>query len=187
MTTVFVTHDQDEALSMSDRIAVMSSGRVHQVGTPEDIYHRPADRFVADFVGSANILDGVVASDTSGDLVLRLGGDAGPMVRSSAARQQPDARVTVIIRPEAVAIAPVAVSPAGSDEGPDWFAGRVTRSTFLGDHYVYLVDIAGTVLRVQSSRRLDHENVRLSVQPEAVRLLVDADNTAEEVPREFSI
>src|SRR5215216_514730 len=61
LTTIFVTHDQDEALSMSDRIAVMSAGRIQQIGTPEDVYRRPANRFVAEFVGRVNLIHGVIA------------------------------------------------------------------------------------------------------------------------------
>src|SRR6266542_5669915 len=70
LTTIFVTHDQDEALSMSDRVLVMSAGRIQQVGTPEEVYRSPANRFVAEFVGRVNLIDGVVASADGGRLLV---------------------------------------------------------------------------------------------------------------------
>src|ERR671935_242591 len=76
LTTIFVTHDQDEALSMSDRVVVMDHGRVQQIGTPEDVYRRPANRFVAEFVGRVNLIDGVVASANGGVVMLDVPGSS---------------------------------------------------------------------------------------------------------------
>jgi spermidine/putrescine transport system ATP-binding protein len=104
ITFVFVTHDQGEALTMSDRIAVMSQGTVEQIGTPEDIYHRPASLFVAGFIGSANLLPGTVAShDGDGAIVQLL---AGPRIRASGGvAVTEDQKVSVMLRPERLCIA----------------------------------------------------------------------------------
>ena len=107
ITFVFVTHDQGEALTMSDRIAVMSEGVVEQVGTPEDVYHRPASLFVAGFIGSANVLPGIACDLDGDDVVVKL--ECGPIVRTSAGRAPAIGDpVSVMIRPERlqVAVAP---------------------------------------------------------------------------------
>jgi spermidine/putrescine transport system ATP-binding protein len=103
ITFVFVTHDQGEALTMSDRIAVMSQGNVEQIGTPEDIYHRPATLFVAGFIGSANLLPGTVQSqDADGAIVQLL---AGPRIRASGGvAVTADQHVSVMLRPERIDI-----------------------------------------------------------------------------------
>jgi spermidine/putrescine transport system ATP-binding protein len=104
ITFVFVTHDQGEALTMSDRIAVMSEGVVEQIGTPEEIYHRPATLFVAGFIGSANLLPGTAMSADGADTVVRL--TCGPTVRAAGERI-PSAGdpVSVMIRPERLTLA----------------------------------------------------------------------------------
>ena len=99
ITFVFVTHDQGEALTMSDRIAVMSDGRVEQIGTPEEIYNSPATLFVAGFIGSANLLPGEVVSTDGNDTVVKL--NAGPTVRARTNTDRlPGAPVSVMLRPE---------------------------------------------------------------------------------------
>jgi spermidine/putrescine transport system ATP-binding protein len=105
ITFVFVTHDQGEALTMSDRIAVMSEGRVEQVGAPHDIYTRPQSLFVAGFIGSANLLPGVVASSDNVNTTVRLNG--GSVVEVPASCVQPGSssvgsKVTVMLRPEQI-------------------------------------------------------------------------------------
>jgi spermidine/putrescine transport system ATP-binding protein len=106
---VLVTHDQGEALTMSDRIAVMREGRVEQVGTPEEIYQRPASLFVAGFIGSANLLPGSAEERDGEDAVVQLG--CGPRLRVSggAAGVAAGKRVTVMLRPER--LRPVAEAP----------------------------------------------------------------------------
>ena len=98
ITFIFVTHDQEEALTMSDRIAVMSKGRILQVGSAHDIYDRPSERFVANFIGEANFLDGVVKS-SKGQLKVKLA--AGPEIAAIAAEGvAPSGAVTIVVRPE---------------------------------------------------------------------------------------
>ena len=102
ITFVFVTHDQEEALTMSDRIAVMSAGKVLQVGPPREIYDRPSVRFVADFIGETNFLEGTVA-DTGADTsngALRVALDAGGHVAAPMPATRPDGRITLAVRPE---------------------------------------------------------------------------------------
>jgi spermidine/putrescine transport system ATP-binding protein len=111
ITFVFVTHDQGEALTMSDRIAVMSDGRVEQIGTPEEIYNSPATLFVAGFIGSANLLPGEVVSTDGSDTVVKL--NAGPTVRARTNTDRlPGAPVSVMLRPERLTAA-----TEGRDDG----------------------------------------------------------------------
>ena len=101
ITFVFVTHDQEEALTMSDRIAVMSAGRILQVGTPHEIYERPADRFVASFIGETNFLDGEIAGGSSDPARVRVRLDAGGEITAERGEDAPSAgRCTVVVRPE---------------------------------------------------------------------------------------
>jgi spermidine/putrescine transport system ATP-binding protein len=116
ITFVFVTHDQGEALTMSDRIAVMSEGRVEQIGTPEEIYHSPASLFVAGFIGSANLLPGEVIGTDGDDTVVKL--TAGHTVRARTDTvRQPDAPVSVMLRPERLTATAGAGAEGRSIEG----------------------------------------------------------------------
>jgi spermidine/putrescine transport system ATP-binding protein len=139
-TFIYVTHDQGEALAMSDRIGVMSGGRLEQVGTPLEIYERPATRFVAGFIGDANLLEAVVEAVEGEALVARVG-DA----RVRARRQGwEDAGVglTICVRPERVRVSPV--SPA--DGRTDLLAGRVEDRAFSGSLVKYRVAVPGVRL-----------------------------------------
>jgi spermidine/putrescine transport system ATP-binding protein len=117
-TFVFVTHDQEEAMAMADRIAVMNEGRIEQIGTPEEIYRRPESRFVADFIGESNFLE--VERGSDGRVVARDGS-----ILPCSAPPGDWKRATLMIRPESVQI----VAGNGHKEG---LAGRVVRSSFLG-------------------------------------------------------
>ncbi len=125
ITFVFVTHDQGEALTMSDRIAVMSQGRVEQIGTPEEIYHSPASLFVAGFIGSANLLPGEVTGFDAGDAIVKLASGGSVRTRVDAGHQVGD-RVSVMLRPERLT--------AGTDQPDDGrsIAGTVTELIFQG-------------------------------------------------------
>jgi len=135
ITTVFVTHDQTEALSLSDRIAVMNRGRIEQLGPPRAIYERPATRFVADFIGGSSRLRGRASAPDRVDL------GAGVSVEVRLARLlEVGEAVELGIRPERVTLAP---SAAVLSTGVNRLAGRITRLTYLGAQTEVAVEIAG--------------------------------------------
>ena len=135
ITTVFVTHDQTEALSLSDRIAVMNRGRIEQLGPPRAIYERPATRFVADFIGGSSRLRGRASAPDRVDL----GAGVSVEVRLGRLLEVGEA-VELGIRPERVTLAP---SAAVLSTGVNRLAGRITRLTYLGAQTEVAVEIAG--------------------------------------------
>jgi spermidine/putrescine transport system ATP-binding protein len=152
ITFVYVTHDQEEALTMSDRIAVMHAGRVEQLGTPEELYERPTTRFVADFIGTTNLLAGSVESTDSGIAVVRLeGGDAcrvlGPELHAGRT-------VELSVRPESIVMRASNGTAPGSVE-PLW--AQVEQVAYLGGSVQYQVRTRGglaiTVLAPKSGDR----------------------------------
>jgi putative spermidine/putrescine transport system ATP-binding protein len=139
ITFVYVTHDQDEALTMSDRIAVMDSGHVLQVGSPRDVYEEPGSRFVAGFVGVSNLLELPVQESTGGVLTLRLGAsDSVTADREAGARHGAIAVVT--IRPERIALDPPDTAVA---EGACHARGTVKESLYAGPTSRFVVDLEG--------------------------------------------
>ena len=133
-TFVFVTHDQEEALTLSDRVAVMHAGRLEQIGTPEEVYHRPSSRFVAGFVGEANLLAAEIVGGASDHLLCRLTGGAGEWtlrVRIDETTPLPPAgaAVALLIRPEHVELPPPPYPPADEVNG---FAAQVEERVFRG-------------------------------------------------------
>ncbi|WP_291296874.1 ABC transporter ATP-binding protein [Elioraea sp.] len=143
ITALFVTHDQDEASSIADRIAVMNAGRIEQAGTPAEIYNEPATRFVADFIGTSNLIDGV--AETSGDGRMTFRADAGG-VFAARGRASTGARGALCIRPEKVDICPPGV--AGAREG---IVRRTARTAGMMEYVVVLTD--GPELTVQEQLR----------------------------------
>jgi iron(III) transport system ATP-binding protein len=149
ITTVYVTHDQAEAMVTSDRIAVMSAGRVEQVGTPLEVYERPATAFVAGFIGRTNLLRGKVADD--GRVVC----DGGLDLVTGAGPEHPaGSEVAVSIRPHTIALAPAGGAggtrgaPAG-DPPANVFTGTVTRASYFGDAMDYQVALDGTAFTLR--------------------------------------
>jgi iron(III) transport system ATP-binding protein len=143
ITAVYVTHDQAEAMAISDRIVLLDRGRVVQSGSPRDLYYRPVNRFASDFVGIGNLLAGkVVAEGGDGRVEVRL--DSGLSIPAyGAERLAPGLPVTVLIRPEQLGIAP--------GESARGWPGRVRDATFMGDHGLYAVDVQGIRLLVKAS------------------------------------
>jgi iron(III) transport system ATP-binding protein len=143
--TIYVTHDQTEALSMSDRIIVMEAGRIVQEGKPRELYDEPVDRFVADFIGSANFLH-----------VRRVGRqwqlENGASLAVDPATDRDDGRTKIaLLRPEAIRLdEPSATTVAGENR----LAGRIVSGMYLGPHVEYLVDVGSDRLRVYSRRAL---------------------------------
>jgi spermidine/putrescine transport system ATP-binding protein len=141
ITFVYVTHDQGEALALSDRLAVMNAGRVEQAGDPADVYEFPDTRFVADFIGTCNLLDGTVEGGENGTLRLSVPG-LGLLRVASEAVAQPGAAGTLAVRPEKVRI------DARIEAGPDenLLEGTVHDQLYLGDVTVYRVEVRDDVL-----------------------------------------
>ena len=156
ITFVFVTHDQEEALSMSDTVVVMSEGQIQQIGTPVDIYNEPTNAFVADFIGESNILDGVMLEDYK----VRFAGQTFQCVDKDFA---PNEAVDVVVRPEDVDIVP---------GKPGKLNGVVTSVTFLGVHYEIIVDIGGFKWMIQTTDFCDvGEHVGLFIAPDAIHVM----------------
>ena len=156
ITFIFVTHDQEEALSMSDTVVVMSEGRIQQIGTPIDIYNEPKNAFVADFIGESNIVDGVMLRDRR----VSFSGHVFDCVDEGFELKEP---VDVVIRPEDVDIVP-------EDKG--MLRGVVTSVTFLGVHYEIIVDIDGFKWMIQTTDFVDvDEHIGLYIEPEAIHIM----------------
>ena len=155
ITFIFVTHDQEEALSMSDTVVVMSEGRIQQIGTPVDIYNEPQNAFVADFIGESNIVDGVMLRDRR----VSFSGHVFDCVDAGFELKEP---VDVVIRPEDVDIVP-------AEKG--MLRGVVTSVTFLGVHYEIIVDINGFKWMIQTTDFVDvDEEIGLYIEPEAIHI-----------------
>jgi putative spermidine/putrescine transport system ATP-binding protein len=167
ITTLFVTHDQEEALAIADRVGVMRAGRLEQLAPPTEVYSRPATPFVAEFVGLSNRLAGTV----TGSSVTVRGHDL-PLMDSSV----PAGPVTAIVRPEAVTLA----SDNSGDSGP--MTGTVIASTFLGATSRVTVDLGDTTIMAQlptseATKLPAGSRVTLTIRPDPV--LVSADTPAE--------
>ncbi len=156
ITFVFVTHDQEEALSMSDTVVVMDKGQIQQIGSPQDIYNEPQNAFVADFIGESNILDGIMHEDYRVEF-------AGHRFQCVDHGFQPDEPVDVVIRPEDIDV----VEPDASH-----ISGTVTSVTFKGVHYEIIVDVRGFKWMIQST---DYQEVGKSIglvlQPDDIHIM----------------
>ena len=156
VTFVFVTHDQEEALSMSDTIVVMSEGRIQQIGTSVDVYNEPKNAFVADFIGESNILDGVMLADRS----VSFSGHTFSCVDAGFGKNE---AVDVVVRPEDVDIVP---------EEQGMLRGVVTSVTFMGVHYEVIVDIGGFKWMIQTTDFVDvDEHIGLAIEPDAIHIM----------------
>ena len=156
ITFIYVTHDQEEALTMSDTVVVMDKGRIQQIGTPEDIYNEPKNAFVADFIGESNILNGVMVRDK----VVKMYGKEFPCVDGGFAENEP---VDVVIRPEDIDIVPV-------EQGQ--LVGTVTNVTFKGLQYDIIVDFRGFKWLIQTT---DHSpvgaRIGIKIDPDGIHVM----------------
>ena len=156
ITFIYVTHDQEEALSMSDTVVVMDSGVIQQIGTPEDIYNEPKNAFVADFIGESNILDGVMRAD----YLAEFSGHRFQCLDQGFQKNEP---IDAVVRPEDVDVVP-------AEEG--MLSGTVTSVTFKGVHFEIIVDIGGFKWMIQST---DHQAVGdvigLKIDPDAIHIM----------------
>ena len=156
ITFIFVTHDQEEALTMSDTIVVMDKGTIQQIGTPEDIYNEPKNAFVADFIGESNIIDGVMLQDN----LVQMYGKKFPCLDGGFAENEP---VDVVIRPEDIDIVPV-------EQGQ--LTGVVTSVTFKGMQYDIIVDFKGFKWLIQTT---DHcpegSRIGIKIDPDGIHVM----------------
>ncbi len=182
ITFIFVTHDQEEAMTMSDRIAVMRNGRIEQLGHPEELYERPRTQFVAGFLGVSNLLDGEIAG-RAGELVeIRL--TDGTIVRAPAAATNGASAVRVGIRPEKLRVQPRGAA-GDADEGTNSLEGTVLDASYIGVSTQYLVQTAdGHKLTVYAQNLeiggageaiADGETVRLAWKPQHTFVIDRAD------------
>ena len=156
ITFIFVTHDQEEALTMSDTIVVMSQGRIQQIGTPQDIYNEPKNAFVADFIGESNILDGIMLEDFK----VSFSGSIFECVDKGFELREP---VDVVIRPEDVDIVP---------ESEGMLRGTVTSVTFIGVHYEVIVDIDDFKWMIQTTDYVgEGEHIGLFIEPDPIHIM----------------
>ena len=156
ITFIYVTHDQEEALSMSDTIVVIADGEIQQIGTPTDIYNEPKNAFVADFIGESNIIDGVMLEDKK----VRFSSHTFDCVDGGFDKNEP---VDVVVRPEDVDVVAV-------DQG--MLTGKVTSVTFKGVHYEIIVDIKGFKWMIQSTDYVAPDaTIGLFIEPEAIHIM----------------
>ena len=161
ITFIYVTHDQEEALTMSDKIVVMSAGVVQQVGIPEDIYNEPKNAFVADFIGESNIFNGIM----TGPLKARFCGGEFECVDDV----EPGTQITAVVRPEDVMIT-----------APEYgiVRGVVTSVIFKGVHYEIAVECGPNEMTVQSTHSAAvGDEVGLTVEPDGIHIMIAEDNT----------
>lgn len=156
ITFLFVTHDQEEALSMSDTVVVMDKGAIQQIGTPQDIYNEPKNAFVADFIGESNILDGVMHEDC----LVEFAGRKFRCVDSGFAHDEP---VDVVIRPEDIDIVP-------PDE--EHLTGVVTNVNFKGVYFEIIVDVQGFKWMIQTTdREQTGAKIGMAIQPDEIHIM----------------
>lgn len=156
ITFIFVTHDQEEALSMSDKVVVMADGRIQQIGTPVEIYNEPINAFVADFIGESNIVAGTMPKD----YVVKF---AGHSFACEDAGFAPNEKVDVVVRPEDIDIVPLADA---------MLTGEVTSVTFKGDYYEIIVDIDNFKWMIESTDRVNAgDTIGISIDPYEIQVM----------------
>jgi iron(III) transport system ATP-binding protein len=176
VTTLFVTHDQIEALSMSDAIAVMDSGRIVQEGPPQEIYHSPANEFVASFIGSTNLFAGEVESvgaTTPG--CARVSLEFGSVECEVPAGIGAGSRVIVAIRPEDIIVRRDGEGASATPGGVNVFDGRVGIGLFTGNAVEYYLDIGDALVQARAGSRdalRRGDPVRVEIPPQATRTFV---------------
>ena len=156
ITFIYVTHDQEEALSMSDTIVVMDGGVIQQIGSPTDIYNEPQNAFVADFIGESNIVDGVMLSDYN----VEFQGMRCRCVDKGYGLNEP---VDVVVRPEDIDMVP---------PGEGMLSGDVTSVTFKGVHYEIIVDIKGFKWMIQTTEKAEvGDRIGISIKPDEIQIM----------------
>ncbi len=166
ITFIYVTHDQEEALSMSDTVVVMDKGKIQQIGTPEDIYNEPVNAFVADFIGESNIVDAIMLKD----YVVSFGGVTFDCLDSGFGE---NAFVEAVVRPEDIRI----VEPGARAS----LTGEITSVTFKGVHFEILVDVGGFIWMIQTTEE-NHkvgEKIGMYIEPDAIHIMNRSEYSGE--------
>lgn len=155
ITFVFVTHDQEEALAMSDRIAVMSEGEVQQIGGPMDIYEHPVNRFVADFIGDTNFLDGEIVGLDDNLVTCRIGTQSMFEAENSGGHKVGD-QVTLFLRPEKITLSPLS-------EASGTRPGKVANIVYLGNQAAFTVDMGDGIEMTAQARPREDGNLPFAI------------------------
>lgn len=166
ITFIYVTHDQEEALSMSDTVVVMDKGKIQQIGTPEDIYNEPVNAFVADFIGESNIVDAIMLDDYT----VTFGGVKFKCLDKGFDKNE---FVEAVVRPEDIQI----VKPGASAS----LTGKVTSVTFKGVHFEILVDVGGFIWMIQTTRddvKVD-DVIGMYIEPDAIHIMKRSEYSGE--------
>ena len=166
ITFIYVTHDQEEALSMSDRVVVMDKGKIQQIGTPEDIYNEPVNAFVADFIGESNIVDAVMLDDYK----VTFGGVKFDCLDKGFDKNE---FVEAVVRPEDIKIAKVGAKSA--------LTGKITSVTFKGVHFEVLVDVSGFIWMIQTTTEglKPGQKIGMYIEPDAIHIMKRSEYSGE--------
>jgi iron(III) transport system ATP-binding protein len=172
ITAVYVTHDQAEALAISDMVAVMSSGNLLQYGPPRDIYERPASRFVADFIGQTSVLHGTIVDSAVDGMRVRLT-RSGQVIRGAVAQRRfaPGDSVLVAVRAERIEFCP-------SSDAENVLHASVKSHVYVGSAYEYLLETPEGEIRVDSPQAVDGQKVGIYLPPGALVILPDEASAA---------
>ena len=166
ITFIYVTHDQEEALSMSDTVVVMDKGKIQQIGTPEDIYNEPVNAFVADFIGESNIVDAIMIDDYQ----VTFGGVRFKCLDSGFEKNE---FVEAVVRPEDIKI----VEPGAKAA----LTGTITSVTFKGVHFEILVDVGGFIWMIQTTQEnlKEGETIGMYIEPDAIHIMKRSEYSGE--------
>lgn len=166
ITFIYVTHDQEEALSMSDTVVVMDKGKIQQIGTPEDIYNEPVNAFVADFIGESNIVDAIMLDD----YLVTFGGVKFKCLDCGFEKNE---FVEAVVRPEDIKI----VEPGAKAA----LTGTITGVTFKGVHFEILVDVGGFIWMIQTTQEnlKTGETIGMYIEPDAIHIMKRSEYSGE--------
>ena len=166
ITFIYVTHDQEEALSMSDTVVVMDKGKIQQIGTPEDIYNEPVNAFVADFIGESNIVDAIMLDDYKVTF-------GGVKFKCLDAGFEKNEFVEAVVRPEDIKIVEVGAKAA--------LNGTITGVTFKGVHFEILVDVGGFIWMIQTIQEglKVGDKIGMHIEPDAIHIMKRSEYSGE--------
>ena len=166
ITFIYVTHDQEEALSMSDTVVVMDRGKIQQIGTPEDIYNEPVNAFVADFIGESNIVDAIMLDD----YLVTFGGVKFKCLDSGFEKNE---FVEAVVRPEDIVITEVGAKAS--------LTGTITSVTFKGVNFEILVDVGGFIWMLQTTQEHHKvgETIGMYIEPDAIHIMKRSEYSGE--------